>query len=86
MSVAIDKFNRVWIATDGVGAYFDMITWKQYHSFPANDVAFGPSCEECSINDEDVWTATKSHGLTHSRLPTPLFTQEVGERIACQIA
>ena len=69
VSLAIDRYARIWAATAGGVVYFDGVDWQVYHSLPATAVAIGPSCEECPINDDMVWTATREHGLTYSRLP-----------------
>ena len=68
-SLAIDKYGRVWAATN-LGVVFSMgLSWISYHEFPANDIAFGPSCTNCPIDDDHIWTATENNGLTHSRVP-----------------
>lgn len=70
MGLAVDRYNRVWAATEGGVAYFDD-HWTIYHTLPALDVALGYSCSTCPIDDDHVWTATRGYGLTHSRLPLP---------------
>jgi hypothetical protein len=69
MGLALDRYNRIWAATDAGVAYFDGEEWQQYHHLPATDVAIGPTCEGCPLDDDQVWTSTSDNGLTYSRLP-----------------
>jgi hypothetical protein len=72
-AVAIDKYNRVWVATDNGVAYLENSKWITYHTFSAFSIAFGPTCEKCpsdgAFSDNTVWTGTQEKGLTQSRLP-----------------
>lgn len=70
-TVALDKHNRVWAATSGGVAYFDGKKWIHYNSLDTASIAFGPKCEPCPYDEDAVWTATVSNGLTHSRVPYP---------------
>ena len=73
--LALDRYHRVWAATDAGVAYFDGKIWKLYNTFKTNSIAIGASCKditECPFGDDDhIWTATAEMGLTHSRLPLP---------------
>lgn len=69
IGLTLDSYNRVWAATSGGVMYFDT-KWNTYHTLPALNVAVG--CKECLIDDDNVWTATADHGLTHSRIPLPV--------------
>jgi frataxin-like iron-binding protein CyaY len=79
VSLAIDRYHRVWAATAGGVAYFDGVTWQLYHTLHATAVAIGLSCDECPINDDMVWTATREHGLTYSKLPLDMSAVDVIE-------
>lgn len=69
-ALALDKYNRVWAATDKGVAYFGGKGWIRYHDLPALSIAFGAPCTDCPFeDDEHVWTGTDGAGLTHSRLP-----------------
>lgn len=70
-AVALDRYNRVWVATAAGVAYFDGKTWARYNSLPTLSLAFGSSCQGCPFDDDHVWAGTDSHGLTHSRIPLP---------------
>jgi DNA-binding CsgD family transcriptional regulator len=67
--IALDKYNRVWVATEGGVAYLEGTQWVTYNTLGTKAIAFGPTCQECPINDDHVWTGTVERGLTHSRLP-----------------
>lgn len=76
---ALDRYGRVWVATDGGVAYYDGSRWQVYHHLPALTVAIGPTCSECPFDDDHVWTGTVDQGLTHSRLPLPEPVVDVTE-------
>lgn len=80
-TIAIDKYDRVWAATDGSVVYLDGSTWHIYAAMDALSVAFGLPCdEECpgaTWSDEHVWLGTVALGLTHSRIPQPSKVIEV---------
>jgi len=71
LTVALDKYNRVWAATMGGVAYFDDQEWTIYDTIGTFSVAFGPSCQDCPFDDEHIWTGTANLGLTHSHIPYP---------------
>jgi DNA-binding CsgD family transcriptional regulator len=71
MAVGVDKYQRVWAATDKGIAYFDGVKWVVYNTLNTLSIAFGPTCQDCPYDDEHVWTGTVEVGLTHSRLPYP---------------
>jgi DNA-binding CsgD family transcriptional regulator len=77
--LTLDRYGRVWAATNGGVAYFDEDEWQIYHHLPALTVAVGPSCTECPFNDDHIWTGTVDQGLTHSRLPLPEDVVDVTE-------
>jgi DNA-binding CsgD family transcriptional regulator len=67
--IALDKYNRVWVATEAGVAYLEGNQWILYNTLNTQNIAFGPTCQGCPIDDEHVWTGTLERGLTHSRLP-----------------
>ena len=69
--VAIDKYNRVWVATTNGVLYLTDSGWVTYNTLKTRTIAFGPACQDCPYNDEHVWTGTFEMGATHSRLPYP---------------
>jgi hypothetical protein len=69
IGLAVDRYDRIWAATAAGVTYFDGERWDLYHHLPATDVAIGPACEGCPIDDDQIWTATFNDGLTYSRLP-----------------
>jgi hypothetical protein len=71
--LALDRYNRIWAATDKGVSYFDDKSWKPYHSLATSTIAIGGSClgTSCPFDDDHVWTGTPTLGLTHSRLPLP---------------
>ncbi|RIK32795.1 MAG: hypothetical protein DCC55_36205 [Chloroflexi bacterium] len=69
IGVALDKYNRVWAATAGGVAYLEGTKWISYNTLNTLAIAFGPTCQDCPIDDDHVWTGTAEMGLTHSRLP-----------------
>lgn len=70
-SLTTDAFDRVWAATAGGVVYWNTAEWIIYHTLPALDVAVGLKCENCPLDSDQIWTATETHGLTHSRIPLP---------------
>lgn len=70
-ALAIDRYNRVWAATERGVQYFDGKIWIKYNSIDTLSIAFGPSCQNCPFDEDHVWTGTAQSGLTHSRLPLP---------------
>jgi hypothetical protein len=76
-ALALDRYKRVWVATDAGVAFFDGTSWTRYTRFDTLAVAIGPSCMGCPIDDDHVWTGTAASGLTHSRLPLPDQVVEV---------
>lgn len=77
--LAIDRYNRVWAATSRGVAYFDGTRWVVYDTLDTLSIAFGPSCPNCPIDDDHVWTGTATAGLTHSRIPLPDTVADVVE-------
>ncbi len=71
--LALDRYNRIWAATDKGVSYFDDKIWKLYDSLPTSTIAIGSSCPDtpCPFDDDQVLTGTPGMGLTHSRLPLP---------------
>lgn len=69
--VAIDKYNRVWVATTNGVVYLTDSGWVTYNTLKTRSIAFGPACEDCPFDDEKVWTGTFEMGATYSRLPYP---------------
>lgn len=69
IDIALDKYNRVWLATAGGVSYLEDGTWVPYNTINTLSIAFGPTCQNCPIDDDHVWTGTSANGLTHSRLP-----------------
>jgi hypothetical protein len=69
IGVALDKYNRVWAATAGGVAYLEGTKWISYNTLNTLAIALGPTCQDCPIDDDHVWTGTAEMGLTHSRLP-----------------
>ncbi len=84
-AVAFDKYNRIWAATraddSGTGgvAYLDGSNWVRYNTLSTMSLAFGPSCQDCPIDDEQVWAGTAGWGLTYSRIPYPDEAIEVSK-------
>lgn len=72
--LALDRYNRVWAATDKGVSYFDDKIWKLYDSLATSTIAIGSSCPAntpCPFDDDQVLTGTPGMGFTHSRLPLP---------------
>lgn len=67
--LAVDRYQRIWAATGGGVSYFDGSNWVRYHTLPATAIAIGPTCEECPVTDDMVFTSTFDRGITYSRLP-----------------
>jgi ligand-binding sensor domain-containing protein len=69
----IDRFRRVWAATDRGVVYQTESGWTTYNTLDTFHIAIGPSCPDksCIFDEDVVWTATNGSGLTHSRLPLP---------------
>lgn len=71
-AVAIDHYNRVWVATSNGVVYWDGKQWIIYDTLSTLSLAFGLSnCPSCIYDDDHIWTGTATDGLTHSRLPYP---------------
>jgi|GEM_PF-1549568 len=68
-AIAVDKYNRIWAATDKGVVYFDGSRWVVYDTLDTLSIAFGPNCQGCPFDDEHIWTGTATMGLTHSRVP-----------------
>jgi len=73
--LALDRYNRIWVATDKGVSYFDDKIWKRYDSLATSSIAIGSSCpadDPCPFDDDQVLTSTlQAMGFTHSRLPLP---------------
>ncbi|MFZ1804643.1 MAG: two-component regulator propeller domain-containing protein [Nitrospira sp.] len=67
--LAIDRYDRMWVASSGGVAFFDDQSWHIYHTLDAYSVAIGPDCQECPYDADQVLTGTRHNGLTHSRIP-----------------
>jgi transcriptional regulator with XRE-family HTH domain len=79
-ALAIDRYNRVWVATARGVAYLASDNhWTTYHTLETRSIATGLTCpnQDCSIDDEHIWTGTAGAGLTHSRLPWAETTLDV---------
>jgi hypothetical protein len=68
-AVALDKYNRVWAATEKGVVYLESLNWITYNTIDTLSIAFGPNCQDCPFDSDHVWTGTAELGLTHSRLP-----------------
>jgi len=72
--IALDKYDRLWAATDkGVYIYTNG-RWSQYDRVDTVYLTFGVDCkgkEGYCLNDEEVFTGTSNLGITHSRIPLP---------------
>ncbi len=72
--LALDRYNRIWAATDKGVSYFNDKTWKLYDSLKTATIAIGSKCPQnvtCPFDDDQVLTGTLGMGFTHSRLPLP---------------
>jgi len=72
--LALDRYNRIWAATDKGVSYFDDKIWKLYDSLDTITIAIGSSCPTdtpCPFDDDQVLTGTPAIGFTHSRIPLP---------------
>ena len=67
--LAVDSMDRIWIATKAGVAYYNDRQWKTYHTLDSFSVAFGPDCQGCPYDIDQVLTGTRLNGLTHSRIP-----------------
>ncbi len=77
-AIAVDRFNRVWVATDQGVSFYDGENWSVYNHLNTLSIAFSPECIDDSCPEDDhVWTGTDANGLTHSRLPYQQETVEV---------
>jgi hypothetical protein len=70
-ALAVDKYGRVWAATDKGVAYFEAGRWVTYDTLNTFSVAFGPACQNCPYDDDSIWTGTAANGLEHTRVPFP---------------
>lgn len=68
-NLALDRYGRVWAATDRGDAFFDGVGWRQRTSLPTRVLAFGPNCRNCPFDADDMWTGTNGSGVTHAGLP-----------------
>ncbi|MCL4832771.1 MAG: hypothetical protein KJZ86_10030 [Caldilineaceae bacterium] len=68
-NLALDRYGRVWAATNKGDAYFDGVKWQQRTHLPTNAIAFGPACSACPFDADDIWTGSDGSGVTHSGLP-----------------
>ena len=68
--IALDRFGRIWVATESGVVYLQDDTWVIYNRLHTHDISFVSTCfdGDC-VSDDYVWTATEENGLTHSRLP-----------------
>ncbi len=78
-ALALDRYGRIWAATQGGTAYYDGTAWQIYTTLPTYSLAFGPPCRDCPFDEDDVWTGVPEQGLTHSGLPFPEPAIEVME-------
>lgn len=69
--IGLDRYNRIWAATDGGTAYLEETGWVLYHSLETLSLSIERNCEGCIFDHDVVWTGTAEQGLTHSRLPLP---------------
>lgn len=77
-AVAVDVYNRVWVATDKGVVYFDGQKWNTYNSLSTLSIAFGPKCASCPYDEQQVWTGTATLGAVNSRLPLMSINDGVG--------
>jgi hypothetical protein len=73
-ALALDRYNRIWAATNKGVSYFDDKIWKLYDSLDTTTIVIGNSCPmdaPCPFDDDQVLTSTPAMGFTHSRLPLP---------------
>ncbi len=74
MDIALDKYNRVWVATDKGVAYRQNDVWRTYDTLETINLAFGMDCAGKTgycMDNENVLTATSLLGFTQSRIPLP---------------
>lgn len=75
--LALDRYNRVWVATSAGVAYLVGDTWTTYTSLPSLSIAIGPDCQDCPYDADHVLVGTLHNGITHSRLPLDTESVEV---------
>lgn len=69
-AVMVDRYNRVWAATDNGTVFLDDQKWTRYNAINTLAISFGADCQdESCASSGDIWTGTQEDGLTHSRLP-----------------
>jgi len=74
LDVALDKYHRVWVATEKGTAFLQNNTWKTYDNLETFNLAFGINCAgktNYCMDDENVFTGTSKLGFTHSKIPLP---------------
>lgn len=79
-AVAVDQYNRVWVATDKGVIYLEQGRWITYTTLNTFSIAVGASCQTCPFEANDhIWLGTAEMGLTHSRLPYPDSAVDITE-------
>ncbi len=74
LDVAVDKHNRVWVATENGVAYRQDDVWRTYDTLETINLVFGNDCAGKTgycVDDENVFTGTSLLGFTHSKIPLP---------------
>ena len=74
LDVAVDKHNRVWVATENGVAYRQDAVWRTYDTLETINLVFGNDCTGKTgycVDDENVFTGTSLLGFTHSKIPLP---------------
>lgn len=69
--IAIDKYNRIWVATSKGTSYFNGTKWVVYTTLDTLSITFGANCTNCPFDNDHIWTGTASQGITRSRVPPP---------------
>jgi hypothetical protein len=75
--VAVDKFGRIWVATNGGLVYTPDFgrTWMTHTTMIVLDIEFG--CSTCLYNEDHMWLALDEAGLGHVRIPPLNPTVEI---------
>ena len=74
LDVAVDKHDRVWVATEKGTAYRQDDVWRTYDTLETLNLAFGIDCAgktDYCMDNENVFTGTNLLGFTHSKIPLP---------------
>lgn len=74
LDVAVDKHDRVWVATENGTAYRQDDVWRTYDTLETINLVFGNDCAGTTgycMDDENVFTGTSLLGFTHSKIPLP---------------